>query len=459
MKDRIEDVIGRFRQSCDYLEIRVEEFTATLISLRGPKVEVLQETLELGGCARAFFKGGVGFVSFNNLDRMEASVRDAVSQARMCGFSQTQLAEVPIVTDDVKAEIIQDIRDVPLSRKVDILKDYNDRILGYDARIITSGIRYRDGFKTIWFGNSSGSFIRQERMDVGCNLSARAGHAGVTQMAYTTAGSSNDFNVILGQEAKVDQACQIALELLDAPNIKAGKYTTICDPHLSGTFIHEAFGHQSEAEKVCDNERLLELMSFGTKIGSDVLNVYDTGITKGSRGYLKYDEEGVPTEHTSLISNGILSGRLHSRETAGKLKEKPTGNARAINYRFPPMPRMRNTCIAQGKSSLEEMLANIKLGVYAIDAFGGQSEEMFTFTAGRGYMIRNGKICEMVKNVTLSGNLFTTLKNIDMVGNDFHQIESGGGCGKGDGRTFQFPLPVADGSPHIRIKDVVIGGQ
>ena len=174
---------------------------------------------------------------------------------------------------------------------------------------------------------------------------------------------------------------------------------------------------------------------------------------------MKYDEEGVPTERTDLIRDGILTGRLHTRETAGKLGEKPTGNARAIDYRFPPVPRMRNTCIAGGESGFEEMISDIKLGVYAVDAFGGQSEEMFTFTAGRGYMIRNGKLCEMVKNVTLSGNLFTTLKNIDRVGNDFRQIESGGGCGKGDGRTFQFPLPVAEGAPHIRIRDVVIGGQ
>ncbi|MBN2053556.1 TldD/PmbA family protein [bacterium] len=459
MKDRIEHVINKYKGSCDYLELRVEEFVRTQINLRGPKVDVLQETLELGGCARVYHKGGVGFVTFNDLDRMEQAASEAIQQARLVGRGRTELAEVPVIRDDVKADIINDIRDVSLARKLEILKRYNEMILDHHELILTSGVRYRDGFKVIWLSTSEGTTIRQERMDVGCNLSARSARDGITQMAYTSAGSSNDFNVILGLDDAVRDACDIAIQMLDAPTIKAGKYTCICDPHLSGTFVHEAFGHSSEAEKVYENERLLELMKFGTRFGRPILNIYDSGITTGSRGFMKYDEEGVPTEKTYLIREGELVGRLHTRETAGKLKEKPTGNARALDYRFPPIPRMRNTCIEQGESGFEEMLAGIKLGVYAVDAFGGQSEEMFTFTAGRGYMIRDGKLAEMVKNVTLSGNLFTTLGNIDMVGNDFRQIESGGGCGKGDGRTFQFPLPVGEGSPHIRIRDVVIGGQ
>jgi len=459
MKDRLENVIAKYRKSCDHLEIRYEEFLKTLIELRGPKVEIVQETVELGGCVRAFYKGGLGFVSFNEIEKMESCVEDAIEHAKLTGRSRTDLAEVPVVQDDVKADLINDCRDVSIDRKLDDLKAYNDQILSYHDNIITSAIRYRDGFKISWFVNSEGTAIRQEKMDVGLYMAARSAKNGLVQMAHTSEGSSNDYNVILGLNDAVDETCDIAVQLLDAPAIKAGTYTTICDPHLSGTFIHEAFGHQSEAEKVYESERLYELMKFGTRFGSPVLNVYDTGKTIGSRGYLKYDEEGVETEKTWLIRDGILSGRLHTRETAGKLKEKPTGNARALDYRFPPMPRMRNTCIAGGETSFEDMICDIKLGVYAIDAFGGQSEEMFTFTAGRGHMIRDGKIAEMVKNVTLSGNLFTTLKNIDRVGSDFRQDESGGGCGKGDGRTFQFPLPVGSGSPHIRIRDVVVGGQ
>ncbi len=459
VENRIEDCILKLKKSCDYLEIRVEEFTQTRISLRGPRVELLQETVELGGCARAYHKGGMGFVSFNKMEQMESAAGEAIAQARLIGKGKTVLAEVESIRENVPAAIIHDCRAVDLARKLDILKAYNERILSYHEDIVTSGIRYMDGFKVVWFGNSEGSLIRQERMDMGCNLSARSAKNNVTQMAYTSIGSSDDFNVIYGLEQKIDDACDTAVRLLKAPTIKAGTYVVICDPHLSGTFAHEAFGHSSEAEKVYESKRMQEVMRIGARFGSPVLNIYDTGLTTGSRGYLKYDEEGVPAEKTDLIRDGILVGRLHTRETAGIMGEKPTGNARAVDYRFPPIPRMRNTCIAPGTSTLDEMIEGVKLGVYAVNAFGGQSEEMFTFTAGHGFMIRNGKICELVKNVTLSGNLFTTLKNIDMVGNDFQQIESAGGCGKGDGRTFQFPLPVGEGSPHIRIRDIVIGGE
>jgi TldD protein len=175
------------------------------------------------------------------------------------------------------------------------------------------------------------------------------------------------------------------------------------------------------------------------------------------RGYLPVDDEGVPTQRTELISKGKLVGRLHSRETAGKLGEAPTGNARAISYRFPPIPRMRNTCIASGPDGkLGDLVKGIEEGVYAVDAFGGQTNgELFTFTAGDAFMIRNGEIAERVKDVTVSGNVFDTLRNIDAIGSDFGNQDSAGGCGKAG----QMPLPVSHGSPHIRIRNCVIGGK
>jgi TldD protein len=197
-------------------------------------------------------------------------------------------------------------------------------------------------------------------------------------------------------------------------------------------------------------------MQLGAKFGEKFLNIYDSGLDVGARGYLKYDDEGVATEKTDLIKEGILVGRLHTRETAAKLKERPTGNARAIDYTFAPICRMRNTCIAPGEASFEDMLRGVKLGVYAKGSFGGETNgEMFTFSAGEAYMIRDGKVEELVRDVNLTGNVFTTLANIDMVGKDFTPHESAGGCGKGG----QVPLPTSEWAPHVRIQNVVIGGQ
>jgi TldD protein len=133
--------------------------------------------------------------------------------------------------------------------------------------------------------------------------------------------------------------------------------------------------------------------------------------------------------------------------------EPATGNARALDYRFPPIVRMTNTYIEQGDMSCEDIVAGIDEGVYARNWFGGTtSMEMFTFSAGEAYMIRNGKVAELLRPVKLTGNLFTTLMNIDALGNDM-DFNQGGGCGKGG----QMPLPVSNGSPHIRIQDCVVG--
>jgi TldD protein len=174
----------------------------------------------------------------------------------------------------------------------------------------------------------------------------------------------------------------------------------------------------------------------------------------GLRGSYKYDDEGVPATKIYLIREGKLVGRLHSRETAAKMKEKPTGNARAVSYRFPPIVRMSNTYIEPKSASFDDIISDIKEGVYAKNWYGGTtSMEMFTFSAGEAYMIRNGKLAEALRPVVLTGNVFTTLMNIDAIGNDL-EMNQGGGCGKGE----QAPLPVSNGSPHIRIRKCLVGG-
>jgi TldD protein len=137
------------------------------------------------------------------------------------------------------------------------------------------------------------------------------------------------------------------------------------------------------------------------------------------------------------------------------MKEKVTGNARAISYRYPPIVRMTNTYIEPGAASFADILADIKEGIYAKNWYGGTtSMEMFTFSAGEAYMIRNGKVAEMLRPVMLSGNVFATLGNIDAIGDDL-EMNQGGGCGKGE----QMPLPVSNGSPHIRISRCLVGGR
>ncbi len=437
----------------DYIEAHLEESQASHITYRGRELESTGRTTATGGNVRALVKGGWGFVSFNNLNELGSKAELAVKQAQLVGNKESQLTQVEPAVDIVPDEIAKNPMTMPLADKKQLLDEYND-IIWQTPRIQTSVINYGDSHKKVIYTNSLGSYIEQERTDTSLRLTAVATDNSNIQQVGLSLGSKGDFSLIQGLHNQVGQMARRAVELLSAPQVKGGEYTVVLDPVLAGVFVHEAFGHLSEADFVYENDRMREIMTLGKKFGSEKLNIVDSATIPGLRGSYKYDDEGVPATKTYLIREGKLVGRLHSRETAVKMKEKPTGNARAINYRYPPIVRMTNTYIEPDSASFEEIIGDIKEGVYAKNWYGGTtSMEMFTFSAGEAYMIRHGKLAETIKPVVLTGNVFTTLNNIDAIGNDL-EMNQGGGCGKGE----QMPLPVTNGSPHIRIRHCLVGG-
>ena len=438
----------------DYIEAHLEESQTSHITYRGKELESIGRATATGGNVRALVRGGWGFVSFNSFDELAGRAGLAVRQARSVGGEASQLAEVEPVIDTTPAEPDSNPVSMPLAEKKQLLDEYNE-IIWRTPQIQTSTIGYADGYKKSIFLNSPGSHIMQERTDINLRLAAVATRDGDVQQVGLSVGSRGDFNLISNLHQQVEQMARHAVELLSAPQVKGGEYTVVLDPVLAGVFVHEAFGHLSESDFVYENERLREIMTLGKQFGSKQLNIIDTATLPALRGSYKYDDEGVPAAKTYLIKEGKLVGRLHSRETAAKMGEEPTGNARAINYHYPPIVRMTNTYIEPGATSFEDMIADIKEGIYAKNWYGGTtSMEMFTFSAGEAYMIRNGKIAEPLRPVVLTGNVFTTLKNIDAIGNDL-DMNQGGGCGKGE----QSPLPVSNGSPHIRIRHCLVGGK
>jgi len=437
----------------DYIEARLEESQRSHITYRGKELESAGQSTAVGGNVRALVKGGWGFVSFNDLTDLPDKIERAVKQAKLVGKEESRLAPVETVVDTVANG--KDVPlTIPLAEKKKLLDEYNE-IIWRTPHLQTSVIAYGDSHKKTIFLNSAGSYIEQPRTDITLRISAVAADDGEVQQAGLSLGSRGDFGAIRNLQQQVEETAKHAIALLSAPRLKGGDYTVVLDPVLAGVFVHEAFGHLSEADHIYQNERLREIMVLGKKFGGKELNIIDSAAVPDLRGSYKYDDEGVAATKTYLIKEGELVGRLHSRETAARMGEKPTGNARAINYRFPPIVRMTNTYIEPGKSSFEELIAGIKEGVYAKNWFGGTtSMEMFTFSAGEAYMIRNGKLAEMLRPVVLTGNVFTTLNNIDAIGNDL-DMNQGGGCGKGG----QMPLPVSNGSPHIRIRQCLVGGS
>jgi TldD protein len=438
--------------NADYIEVRIDDTSSNRLIYRGKELEEIGRTRNFGGCVRALVNGGWGFVSFNEPSQLRKRAEEAVSQARHVGKEKSVLAPVDPVVETLRAEVKKDPRGVSLARKKELMDRYNETMLAVEG-VTSTNIVYADSWKRTTFSSSEGSYIEQERVDVISRLAATAKRNGDMQQCSMSLGALNDFSYI---EEMSEQAAEIgdkAVDLLNAPYAEPGVYPVVLDPILAGVFCHEAFGHLSESDFVYENERMKEIMVLGRQFGRKELNIVDGAAVPDLRGSYRYDDEGVPAKKTDLIREGVLVGRLHSRETAGKMGEPTSGNARAMDYRFPPIVRMTNTYIEPGDATFEEIIGDIKLGVYCLNWYGGTtSMEMFTFSAGEAYMIRDGKIAELVRPVKLTGNLFTTLQNIDAFGTDL-DFNQGGGCGKGG----QMPLPVSNGSPHIRIQDTVVG--
>jgi TldD protein len=455
MRDKIEAALKSSK--ADYTEIRIEEREATTVAYRGKDLETASAVIDAGGIVRCLCKdGGWGIATFNDRDDLPAKVEQATQCARVVQVEEAiQLAPIPVSVDRIAVELAHDFRGMPMADKKAQAERYNNTLLGHSDKIVDTRCEYNDTFSRVFFANSEGTFIEEERPMITLQVVAIARDGDNVQTALERRSGQKGFEFVHGWEELAQTVAQRAVDLLSAETVVGGQYPVILNPLLAGVFVHEAFGHLSESDFVYENPRAQEMMVLGRRFGQDILTVFDDGSLPGLRGSHKYDDEGTPTGRTDLIKNGILVGRLHSRETAAKMGENLTGNARATGYRYPPIVRMTNTAIEGGETPFEDMIQDIELGIYACDAYGGQTAlENFSFSSAYAHMIRGGKIAEMVKDVILAGNLFTTLMNIDAVGNDFEWLQTAGLCGKGQGG-----LPVSFGSPHIRIQNVVIGGK
>jgi TldD protein len=455
-KNRLTDLIKRYRDRVDYLAIRLEESEGTDILIRGDKVETLSEDLAIGGQVRACYKGGWGFASFNRLETLADRIEEAIAAARIIGEDETILAPIEIIQTNCSLPLTgTDPRHIPLANKKKLCEHYNHILRTTDKRIATTYVSYGDSAQHVVLATSEGTLIEQSWVDMEIRFAATARNGDTVQTGRETLGSRKAYEDTIGLDRQVESAAQRAVAALFLPPVKGNAYTVVIDPILTGLFVHEAFGHLSEADSMYENPDLLEVMTMGRRFGSKDLQIFDGAAPQGHRGSYLYDDEGTPATTTQLIEDGVLVGRLHSRETAGKLDEAATGNARCLNYHHTPIVRMTNTWIERGKTPVADLFSDITEGVYARNWLGGMTNgEMFTFTAGEAWMIRNGEIAEPVRDVTLSGNVFKTLADIEGIGDDFYWDESGG-CGKAG----QGGLAVGVGGPSLRIRDVVVGGD
>ncbi|NLV68093.1 MAG: TldD/PmbA family protein [Spirochaetes bacterium] len=441
--------------SFDFAEIRLSSGRGTSISLSGENTDAVTSADSVAASVRVLKNGSWGFATFNDLSSVEKFFRSAVNSASIVVPKvKSGISTGKAVTGKFSTKVSRDFNTVSIDEKFELLNGYN-KILRNAEQIQTTRAVYRDGHSDYVYLNSEGSHLEYDRSYCGISLASVAKKGALVQPYNESVSGYGGFEITENRDVLAEKVVKTACDMLDAEPVEGGRYRVILDPKLSGVFIHEAFGHLSEADFVYENPSMREVMVLGRQFGPHELNVIDDGSIEHIAGYIPFDDEGILPSKTYLICNGILSGRLHSRETADKMNEETTGNGRAIGVMKQPIVRMTNTCIENGPHSRDEIFAAMDDGLYAVSYIGGQTNlEMFTFTAAYGYRVKNGKPGKMFRDIILSGNVFTTLKNISMIGNDREMFGGLGGCGKGG----QGPLPVTLGGPHMLVNDVLVGG-
>ena len=254
---------------------------------------------------------------------------------------------------------------------------------------------------------------------------------------------------------QTEDALRQALTNLKSKSAPAGKMPIVLGPGWSGIILHEAIGHGLEGDF---NRKKISVFSelLGKKIASKNVTVVDDGTIDNRRGSITVDDEGTPSQCTTLIENGIMVGHMQDRLNANLMKTKSTGNGRRESYEYLPMPRMTNTYMLGGDVPEEDIFKSVKKGLYAVNFSGGSvdiTSGQFEFSASEAYMIENGKVTNPVKGATLIGKGEEVLKKISLVGNNMSLDGGISTCGKeGQG------VPVGVGQPTILVDEILVGG-
>ena len=443
------------KADADYADIRYEIKKDTFITLDGKELSNIGSTTTHGYVIRVLKNGGFTSVSFTKEEDAEKALKTAQENAILLGSNIEKpitLAKVPIIKDTFIPTLKEDPRGISIEEKLQLLRHYNDIPLAHD-KIAMTNTRYFEVTREKYFISSEGAEIHEDLITTGIGGSIISKDGNLTQNVRIGAGGSDGFYTIRELDDKFEQRTQIAIELLKAEPVKAGAYNCILNQGLAGVFAHEAFGHFSEADIVESLPAMRKKMQIGNKLGNDVLSIIDNATMPNQLGFYRYDDEGVAVREVKLLTNGVLTGRLHSRRTAHEFGEPISGHCVAEDYRYAPIIRMGTIYIEPREKTLEQLLAELGDGLYILDPKGGQtSGENFTFGAQYGYVVKNGKKDRMIRDINISGNLYQTLQDITAVGNDL-KLSKTGGCGKG-----QTNIRSCHGAPHILMKNVVLGG-
>lgn len=465
MEDILEKIIeSATKLGASYADIRFDEVESTRVQVKNKEVTSFRTLFEHGAGLRVLVNGAWGFTMSSDLRELASSVKKAVKLAKQSAAHRTERIEVieqRQFKSDVEWRAKKPHSSVGIEDKLKFALEVNKRPKEMSEKIALVNNVYLEGKMNRWFVNSEGTFIKHSKPVTACSIRL-VGKSGdlIVERSKALGGlaglEATPFDKIL---EIADEETRNVLALLKAKPAPSGDFSAVLNFDLGYTLAHEAFGHLCEGDSILEGESILE-GKIGEQVASNIVTIIDDPTMKESSGIPAYgsfpfDDEGVKAVPTTLVDKGKLVSYLHSRETAWKLGQKLTGNARVESYKRLPLVRMSNTYIKPGTYSEEELIEDIKDGVYLVDSMGGQTSGQGTFHVGvqMCYLIENREKGELRRGTAIAGRTLDTLKNIDAVGKQMSFDI--GGCGKGDPSQ---SVRCGSNGPPIRVSSITVGG-
>ena len=358
----------------------------------------------------------------------------------------------------IRYEPLDPLATLSADAKVRLLETVDAEARRQDPRVTQVMVSLAAVRDTILVAGSDGTLAGDVRPLVRLNVSVIVEHNGRREQGSSGGGGRVGYGWFLEEDRALGharEAVRQALVNLDAVPAPAGTMTVVLGPGWPGILLHEAIGHGLEGDF---NRKGASAFSgrVGERVATPLCTVVDDGTLASRRGSLNIDDEGTPTQCTTLIERGVLKAYLQDKLNARLMKTAPTGNGRRESYAHLPLPRMTNTYMLPGEHDPAEIVASVERGLYAVNFGGGQvdiTSGKFVFSASEAYLIENGRVTRPVKGATLIGNGPDVLTKVSMVGNDLKLDAGVGTCGKG-GQS----VPVGVGQPTLKIEALTVGG-
>ncbi len=450
---------GALNNGASFADVRIENTVTTVIEISdGITRKALASRLK-GAGIRAFVDGAWAFAQATNLTAK--SLRETgESVARLAMATTDHVADRftidgPTFTDRVTLNVRKPFEDIPIEDKMDFVKRIDKQALDFDNRIVNSRTIYGDLSSSIFVANSLGTSVHFENSLPRIVSAPTAKEGSNRQRAHKSVGIRGGYEAMESEAAQTvgTRAARQVIDLLSSVAAKGDTYDVVLDPVLNGVMVHEAFGHATEADKWPAHTTVLE-DKVGKPVGPEHLNLTDDPTLKGERGSFEYDWEGTKSGKRLLVKNGVLNELLHSLETASRLDMEPNGAARSQSFMHEPIPRMSNTFMEPGDWDVDELITDTGEGILLCSfnyGYTSPSKGQFMFQASHGHLIEDGEIGQMVRDVSLAGQILDVLSKVDAVGNDF-QMDAGTCIKSGQS------VPNMSGGPHARIRGMPVGG-